>query len=129
MSDLFGNPTIAPKPRPDAFTRSLPSNRPIMKYERPHAAPRTIEIEIRDNARVLCKVDKDGYLEGSRVKRNGGAVAGAATPGRDALLGWGDKAPVRGLATLTPPPKIKGPDTVTRDLTKLGSTLPDYETA
>ena len=89
--DLFG------QMQPDDFSRSLPSSRPVMKYDRPHAAPRTVEIEIQDKARLLCRATKDGYLEGSRLKRNGGAVAGAATPGRDALMGWGDKAPVKGL--------------------------------
>ena len=74
-----------------------PVNRPMMKYERPHAAPRTVEIEIRDKARVLCRVDRDGYLEGSRIKRNGGTPCGASSPGRDALFGWGDKSPVKGL--------------------------------
>ena len=121
--DLFG------QMQPDDFSRSLVSSRPMMKYERPHAAPRTVEIEIQDKARLLCKVDREGYLEGSRLKRNGGAPVGSTSPGRDALMGWGDKAPVRGLASLTPPPKIKGPEVVTRDLTKLGSTRQEEETA
>lgn len=102
MIDLFGNATIAPKPRPDAFTRTLPQSRPAMpdktnRANAPHAMPREREIEIRDNARVLCKVDRHGYLEGSRIKRNGGAPAGSSSPGRNAMLGWGDVAPVNGL--------------------------------
>ena len=149
--DLFG------QMQPDDFSRSLVSSRPVMKYERPHAAPRTVEIEgvdkyetihccdlatreevhrrvvVTDRAWLgvlsLCKASRDGYLEGSRIKRNGGAPVGSTSPGRDALMGWGDKAPVRGLATLTPPPKIKGPEVITRDLTKLGSTRQEEETA
>lgn len=119
---------------PDDFSRSLPSERPMMKYEKPHAAPRTCEIEIRDNARVLCRGARDKktgvvWAQGSRVARSGGTPSGATSPGRDAMLGWGDKAAVNGLAACTPTPKVKGPEVVTRDLTRLGSTLPDYEGA
>ena len=107
MLDLFGNATIAPKPRPDAFTRALPQSRPAMpdktnRAHAPHAMPRDREIEIRDNARLLCKAGRPddkgvAYLEGSQIKRNGGAPAGSSSPGRNALLGWGDVAPVNGL--------------------------------
>lgn len=94
--DLFGHML------PDDFSRSLPSERPMMKYEKPHAAPRTCEIEIRDGARVLCRGARDKktgvvWAQGSRVARSGGTPSGATSPGRDAMLGWGEKAPVRGL--------------------------------
>lgn len=74
-----------------------PVNRPAMKADKPHAMPRTVEIEIRDNARLLCRKDRDGYVEGARPKRNGGTPSGATSPGFNALMGWGDKAPVNGM--------------------------------
>lgn len=94
--DLFGQML------PDEFSRSIPDARPMLadrskRQNAPHAMPRSCEIEIQDNARVLCRATKDGYLEGARIARRGGTPSGATSPGRDALLGWGDKAPVNGL--------------------------------
>ena len=90
--DLFGNFV------PDEFTREIETRkRPAMVYERPAARVTDRTIEIRDGARMLCRASKDGYAEGSRFVRHGGAPTGATSPGRNALMGWGDKPPVKGL--------------------------------
>lgn len=66
---------------------------------RPHRAPTDRTIEIPDGASMTCR-GAGQWAQGAKgtFRKSASAPAGSCSPGRDALMGWGERAPVAGLA-------------------------------